>query len=186
MAGSVLRSDWPWWFSLKIRGTPSREEKRNPVSRGDRHLKAEQRTIFDAVARGFLFSRGRKKQKQNKGPWGGTSSGHCGIHMPDTRPHTTPNPQTAFARVPAGQVAIAGPWVTPREPQRPKRGESHHSSQKKCSAQTTARRPPEHTRATPNANQAPQGGGTSPRSPLVAMGGLWGCQKIENSPTSLP
>ena len=41
------------------------------VSRGDRHLKAEQRTIFDAVARGFLFSRGRKKQKQNKGPWGG-------------------------------------------------------------------------------------------------------------------
>ena len=39
-------------------------------SRGDRHLKAEQRTIFDAVARGFLFSRGRKKQKQNKGARG--------------------------------------------------------------------------------------------------------------------
>ena len=43
---------------------------RGPGSRGDRHLKAEQRTIFDAVARGFLFSRGRKKQKQNKGARG--------------------------------------------------------------------------------------------------------------------
>ena len=42
--------------------------------------------------------------------------------------------------------------------------------------------------ATPNANQAPQGAGTSPRSPLVAMGGLWGCQKSENRPvaTSMP
>ena len=30
--------------------------------------------------------------------------------------------------------------------------------------------------ATPNANQAPQGAGTSPRSPLVAMGGLWGAK----------
>ena len=94
-----------------------------------------------------------RNQNKTKGPVGG----HCGIHMPDTRPHTTPNPQTAFARVPAGRVAIAGPWVTPREPQRPKRGDSQHSSQKKCPAQTTARRPPEHTMATPNANQAPQG-----------------------------
>ena len=129
---------------------------------------------------GSCFLGAARNQNKTKGPVGG----HCGIHMPDTRPHTTPNPQTAFARVPAGQVAIAGPWVTPREPQRPKRGDSQHSSQKKCPAQTTARRPPEHTMATPNANQAPQGAGTSPRSPLVAMGGLWGCQKSANRPVA--
>ena len=127
---------------------------------------------------GSCFLGAARNKNKTKGPVGG----HCGIHMPDTRPHTTPNPQTAFARVPAGQVAIAGPWVTPREPQRPKRGDSQHSSQKKCSAQTTARRPPEHTRATPNANQAPQGGGTSPRSPLVAMGGPWGCHLERKQP----
>ena len=93
-------------------------------SRGDRHLKAEQSTIFDAVARGFRFFSGRKKKKEEKGPWGPTSSGHCGIHMPDTRPHTTPNPQAAFARAPAGRVAIAGavayPKGTTTAPKRPR------------------------------------------------------------------
>ena len=66
-------------------------------------MNSEQSTVLDAVARGFRFSRDRRKTKG-----GVRSSGHCGIHMPDTRPHTNPNPQAAFARAPVGRVAIAG------------------------------------------------------------------------------
>ena len=65
---------------------------------------------------------------------------------------------------------LQGAWVTPRAPQRPQRGDGRPSPQQQHPAQTTAGRPPEHTMATPNANQAPQGAGTSPRSPLVAGG----------------
>ena len=125
-------------------------------SRGDRHLKAEQSTIFDAVARGFLFSRCRKKTKENKGTWGPTSSGHCGIHMPDTRPHTTPNPQATFARAPAGRVAIAGAVGCPKgTTTAPKRRRPALATTAAPCPQTMAGRPPEHTIATPNANQAP-------------------------------
>ena len=57
---------------------------------------------------GSCFLGAARNKNKTKGPWGPTSSGHCGIHMPDTRPHTNPNPQAAFARAPVGRVAIAG------------------------------------------------------------------------------
>ena len=111
----------------------------NTGSRGCRHLKAEQSTIFGAVARGFLFSGGRKKQKQNKGPWGPNSSGHCGIHMPDTWPHTTPHPQAAFARAPAGRVAIAGAVGYPK-------GTTTAPNRRRLALATTAAPCPDHGR----------------------------------------
>ena len=81
------------------------------------------RFLMPLRGRSCFLGAARNKNK-TKGPWGGTSSGHCGIHMPDTRPHTTPNPQAAFARAPAGRVAIAGavgyPKGTTTAPKRPR------------------------------------------------------------------
>ena len=154
------------------------------ASRGDRHLKEEQRTIFDAVARGFLFSGAARTQKKTKGRGGplrvGIAAFTCPTHGPIPPPtHRRPLPGPLRVGWP-----LQGPWATPRGPQRPQRGDGRPSPQQQHPAQTTAGRPPEHTMATPNANQTPQGASTSPCSPLVAMGGLWGCQKSKNRPPS--
>ena len=137
----------------------------------------------------------RRRALQPQESWSCGSPGGLGFwpHCPlrvgiaaFTCPTHGPIPPPTHRRPLPGPLRVGwplqGPWLTSRAPQRPRRGHGRPSPQQQRPAQTTAGRPPEHTMATPNANQAPQGAGTSPRSPLVAMGGLWGCQKSENRP----
>ena len=131
---------------------------------------------------GSGFSGAARKQKKTKGRGGplrvGIAAFTCPTHGPIPPPtHRRPLPGPLWVGWP-----LQGPWVTPRGPQRPQRGDGRPSPQQQHPSQTTAGRPPEHTMATPNANQAPQGAGTSPRSPLVAIGGLWGCHLERKQP----
>ena len=112
---------------------------------------------------GAGFSGAARKHKKTKGLGGalrvGIAAFTCPTHGPIPPPtHRRPLPGPLWVGWP-----LQGPWVTPRAPQRPQRGDGRPSPQQQYPAQTTAGRPPERTMDTPNANQAPQGAGTSPR-----------------------
>jgi len=101
---------------------------RDPGSRGDRHLKAEQSTIFDAVAQGFRFFSGRNNKKKKKGRGGplrvGIAAFTCPTHGPIPPPtHRRPLPGPLRVGWP-----LQGPWLTPRAPQRPRRGHGRPSA----------------------------------------------------------
>ena len=127
---------------------------------------------------------GPQEKKENKGPWGPTSSSlaafTCPTHGPIPPPtHRRPLPGPLRVGWP-----LQGPWLTPRAPQRPRRGHGRPSAHYQCPAQTTAGRPPERTMATPNANQAPQGSPDMPPGSgkaTRALQGRWGWQKLRRA-----
>ena len=69
--------------------------------RGDRHLKAEQSTIFDAVARGFRFFSGRKKKRKTKGRGGPLRVALRHSHARHTAPYH-PQPTGGLCQGPCG------------------------------------------------------------------------------------